>query len=471
MTITHIKIYGERNSGTHLLNQCIKRNTINIQLCKDINTRYGDIWKHAFAQKTTSPDNTTLYIFIVRRLEQWLSSMYRRPYHIINKYDDINDFIIHKLEYNINSKDTFHDLHNPKEQNKNLFEIRYSKIKHFFEFTKTISHYLIVSLDYLQQTPNNQIFLLNTLRTNYNIKLKKRLIPILKHTKLNTKCMVDPKNIIMLTQIQKSIIDKYKDKKIENFIDTLDILVSSNKKDNRLVQYLTNDFNRAPINLDKCDIYIMYHPSCYPSELKFSTPRPIHTSWTLVPTVDMLRRMKYHIYSIHSFQHEVKSMSYFPLDKWDFRNKTDKQFQNIHLTMHPYHAVPCIIQENTDRQSFQYRRIIIYIEYGVDISKYDKTSSALLSFYYWNLLIESQKPTMFIHIEELQNENNILKLNKQMNDIHIYLVKYTKPSTINISWESVSKQLVNKLDEWCKRFQYIPLSEILKSKQIQLKDN
>ena len=89
--IKNIKILGERNSGTNFLTSLIKKNI------KDINIfssyyKGGTGWKHGCPRiELFNELDSTLFIFIIRDLDNWIKSMYFNPYSYKNP-DNINEF-------------------------------------------------------------------------------------------------------------------------------------------------------------------------------------------------------------------------------------------------------------------------------------------------------------------------------------------------------------------------------------------
>lgn len=74
--ITHFKIFGERCSGTYLLEDTILKN-FDVALEKK---RYGH--KHFFYDLDLSNSDNTLFICTVRDPIKWLNSLYRTPHHL-----------------------------------------------------------------------------------------------------------------------------------------------------------------------------------------------------------------------------------------------------------------------------------------------------------------------------------------------------------------------------------------------------
>lgn len=78
-------VFGERNSGTNLVDALLKRNIP--ALAESAGDRIGPQgfrygWKHGFPQMVAAPQSC-LAIAVFRAPETWLRSMHRRPWHAI----------------------------------------------------------------------------------------------------------------------------------------------------------------------------------------------------------------------------------------------------------------------------------------------------------------------------------------------------------------------------------------------------
>ena len=175
--IKHIKIFGERNSGTNFLEQLVRRNIIDINVCSSF--YIGSGWKHGFPRiELFNEVNETLFIFIIRDLESWLISMYNNPYSFICP-DNISAFISEKLCINDLRMD--HDVHtNKEEQQPNIISLRYAKIKSYERFFDKVPNAIFINLQDLQE--NNDKFL-NFIRDTYSLNISEHIYRIDLHTK------------------------------------------------------------------------------------------------------------------------------------------------------------------------------------------------------------------------------------------------------------------------------------------------
>ena len=73
--IKNYTIYGERCSGTNYLQELMKEN-----FDIDITWEYG--WKHFFGHNNLCNSDNTLFICIIRNINNWLNSLYKTPYHL-----------------------------------------------------------------------------------------------------------------------------------------------------------------------------------------------------------------------------------------------------------------------------------------------------------------------------------------------------------------------------------------------------
>ena len=88
---TELMVFGERNSGTNLAYELLRRNIPAFanspgDRIGKYGFRYG--WKHGFPQMLAAPD-TTLAIGIFRHPETWVQSMHARPWHAVPALRDL----------------------------------------------------------------------------------------------------------------------------------------------------------------------------------------------------------------------------------------------------------------------------------------------------------------------------------------------------------------------------------------------
>ena len=238
MAIKQIKIYGERNSGTNYLTRVLAKNYKLINNDKsgldiiDGATLDGTGWKHGKPLPSILNKNTTLYIIIIRDLEDWLLSMYHNSYHIrpIKQYGtgDFNTFITKpgfSLQYNMMEyfpiKYQFHGIYLDAirfELNKNLFDLRYTKFNEYMKLTKN-NNVAILNLKYFQNNPEATLDILDD-----KYKLKELRNDKFSNFEKHCKTRKNEKNRKYDTSIiDKNVIRDYKNTEIEEMITNLTV--------------------------------------------------------------------------------------------------------------------------------------------------------------------------------------------------------------------------------------------------------
>jgi hypothetical protein len=245
------KIYGERNSGTNFLIKLIKKNFGNTygdsEGQKRIDNKYY-FWKHGIPKndtKNNKENKVVVKLFIFRRLEPWLVSMFHNPYHLtgIDTFDTLlnvkfTDEYIEKRDENVY-------LHNNKiinfeDRNKTIFDIRYYKIQKIKEYCQANENIVILNLEYLQKDENCLKFLKDL---NDIYKLGKKTFSLVeKHTKDKS----DVKNKVYDTNYHdyQETIDKYKNESIENEINNLTYYIKNTKPKIDFNKYKKEQLNK-----------------------------------------------------------------------------------------------------------------------------------------------------------------------------------------------------------------------------------
>lgn len=209
--INQIKIFGERNSGTGYIEKLLQKNISNIHIHPgNYKNKLG--WKHGIPYSSKIDKQKTLILFVVRNLEEWLNSMYFRPYHLKRKKDFIQ-FITTKNKSSDKRKN--HPVNLYEYERRNIFQIRYRKFKKYLDFLET-HNCILLNLNFIQQYPKRVIELINH---HFNIKTSNKFIPILKHTKINKKIQNDPSH--QKYKIPPKIYEEYASHKIETYINNL----------------------------------------------------------------------------------------------------------------------------------------------------------------------------------------------------------------------------------------------------------
>ena len=227
------KIHGERNSGTNFLIKLIRNNFGNTYGNQDGNKKINDkyyFWKHGIPRnytKNNKENKLVVKIFIVRKLEPWLVSMFHNPYQL-KKQNNFESFLTNKqeLDHDIEHKYINNTFVNKDDKNKTIFDIRYYKYNKIKEYCEDNDNIILVNLDYLQND-ENCIHFLSEINKKYNLK-KTNFSLVKKHTK-NSKNI---KNIKYDTNYQdyQETIDLYKNQEIENKINNLNYYIKISDK-------------------------------------------------------------------------------------------------------------------------------------------------------------------------------------------------------------------------------------------------
>ena len=187
------------------------------------------MWKHGFPRshiELQSPK--TLKVFIVRDLKKWLTSMYDRPYYLLKTWNNFKEFLATKHKSNVGIETAkVINVFNGKELNytdinKNIFEIRYQKLRSYFEFTKTHDNCVFVKLEYIQNKDNCKNFI-KALNIKYDLGLDPNNIvsEIPYHCTQNVAQVKNFKHSHEITEEEHTIIDQNKKSEIEKWVDNL----------------------------------------------------------------------------------------------------------------------------------------------------------------------------------------------------------------------------------------------------------
>jgi hypothetical protein len=165
--ISHIKIYGERCSGTNYLEILILKN-FKVNLIQN----YG--FKHFFGFNSFENSDNTLFICIIRHYHSWINSLYRKKWHLSpiqqkskknflysehwSYYDDYRN---HGENYGKEIMED-RDMYTQKRYN-NIIELRYNKMKWMTKtLPKKVKHYIFIRYEDLLENFNyimNSIYL------------------------------------------------------------------------------------------------------------------------------------------------------------------------------------------------------------------------------------------------------------------------------------------------------------------------
>ena len=216
--MVRFKIRGERNSGTTFLERLLTVNHIPTDSQVETNGICYH-WKHGAPTDLIQP---VIDIFIFRRLEEWLVSMSKNPYHLF-PFKDFSAFLTTRQQ----SCETFLLDHqtmrrlNEDDNDKTIFDIRYYKFNAMMDYTnkRPTGNIVFVNLSYLQE--NTPAFL-NALNARYLNLSDPSFITEMNHTKdpaLNAKNRTYD---IVISDYQ-DIVDARKNKAVEDFINHLEM--------------------------------------------------------------------------------------------------------------------------------------------------------------------------------------------------------------------------------------------------------
>ena len=184
-------------------------------------------WKHGYPQDYLKLLNDRVVnIFIIRSLDEWLISMYHNPHNLIlSKKVSFKDFLTHE---NIPAgySDKKHAYYSPDGKLKNIsdfrkdiFEIRYEKIKSYIEFNCKHKDVVFVKLDYIRDKDNCYKFL-DHINTKYELGMTDIISEIPYNLKTGEPGKKREYDTVIDEEIRK-IIDRLKNDKVEEWIDNL----------------------------------------------------------------------------------------------------------------------------------------------------------------------------------------------------------------------------------------------------------
>ena len=189
-------------------------------------------WKHGYPKDYLKLINDRVVnIFIIRSLDEWLISMFHNP-HTLALPDDINfkDFLTYEnipLGCAVPKRGfvlTNGKLQNISDFRKDIFEIRYEKLKSYIEFNYKYKDVVFVKLDYIRDKENCRTFL-----EHLNIKYDLGMSDIIPEILINLKTGEPGKKREYDTIIDddtRKIIERLKNDKVEEWVDELTFQMS-----------------------------------------------------------------------------------------------------------------------------------------------------------------------------------------------------------------------------------------------------
>lgn len=189
-------------------------------------------WKHGRPQDYLKLLNDRVVnIFILRSLDEWLISMFHNP-HNMSIPDDLcfKDFLIYEtIPIACVDTDKAVFLANGKIQNhadfrKDIFEIRYEKIKSYLSFNSRHTDVVFVKLDYIRDKDNCYHFL-NELNKTYDLGMTNIISEITYNVKTGKPGKKREYDTIIDEETRK-IIERLKNDKVEDWIEDLTFQMS-----------------------------------------------------------------------------------------------------------------------------------------------------------------------------------------------------------------------------------------------------
>ena len=195
--IKKVTIYGERCSGTNYLEELLLLN-FNVEIVWN----YG--FKHFFGFNNLNNSDDTLFIGIIRNLNDWINSLYREKYHLPSELTKDIDTYLNNTFYSINEsgQEIMTDRNiETGERYKNIFELRDVKNKFLVEnMPKLVKNYCLITYDDLV---DNFLEIMNKIK-NHNLEIKNNIsFPINSNYYRKQKNMIFKKKE---NQIQSEII-------------------------------------------------------------------------------------------------------------------------------------------------------------------------------------------------------------------------------------------------------------------------
>src|SRR3990167_1550674 len=151
--IKNFTVFGERCSGTNFVRQAIDVN-FDISFVND----YGH--KHFFGHTDYNYPNDTLFVCVIRDPIEWLGSLFDVPWHLPQGINSDPDNFINSEVYSIQDDPSLpnHGEEIMQDRNiytggryKNLFELRYTKLKFLIEdLPKKVKHCIVIKYEDLR---------------------------------------------------------------------------------------------------------------------------------------------------------------------------------------------------------------------------------------------------------------------------------------------------------------------------------
>lgn len=185
------------------------------------------MWKHGYPRDYLKLLNhRVINIFIIRSLEEWLVSMFNNMHNIaLPRGISFKDYLTYEtIPIGYIDKKMASFLKNGKLENymdyrKDIFEIRYEKIKSYLAYAARHDDIVYVKLDYIQDKDNCYRFL-NEINKYYGLGMTNIISEInynLKTGEPGKKRKYDT----IVDEESKKIIERLKNDRVEEWVDSL----------------------------------------------------------------------------------------------------------------------------------------------------------------------------------------------------------------------------------------------------------
>jgi hypothetical protein len=174
--VNNFTIYGERHSGTNLLENVVKGS-----LGLEVTWEFG--WKHFFGfvhyQQIVQAENT-LFFCIARNPYDWIMAMSKQPYHIPKDNEKpIKNLLLNEWysidDYRKEIKEDRHYLIGQKY--KNIFEMRKNKLEYMINYMPRLCNNLCVTT--YEHLTDNTLASVRMISKYFNLKLKEKDLPLI----------------------------------------------------------------------------------------------------------------------------------------------------------------------------------------------------------------------------------------------------------------------------------------------------
>jgi hypothetical protein len=163
-SISRIVLFGERCSGTNYIKKVFEENFLDIEILDE----YNDIYKHFFPLLDNEDplNDSTLFVFILRNIKDWVQSFHLQPYHVYNKSQTFSSFI--RSEWCCIYDQPQHEKYgyemmcerNPATGQRfaNIFQMREAKLRAYLAFTQKVSFSMILNYEKVAEFPEKIVY-------------------------------------------------------------------------------------------------------------------------------------------------------------------------------------------------------------------------------------------------------------------------------------------------------------------------